>query len=130
MALGTEVAETISAENSVERMLADQMAVAHKIAMRFAADAQEELLRSKNTGFKFPHASVEAARMATIAARLMDTYQRMLLTIDRIRNGGQQTVTVQHVNVTEGGQAVVAGTVQNQGRRKRRGSTDDDQGTR
>ena len=129
VALGTEVAETISAENSVERMLADQMAVAHKIAMRFAADAQEELSRYSNTGFKYPNASVEAARMATIAARLMDTYQRMLLTIDRIRNGGQQTVTVQHVNVTEGGQAVVAGTVQNQGKRKRRGPSDDDQGT-
>ena len=72
VALGTEVAETISAENSVERMLADQMAVAHKIAMRFAADAQEELLHYKNAGFKFPHAGVEAARMATTAARLMD----------------------------------------------------------
>jgi hypothetical protein len=56
------------------------------MAMRFGADAQEELLRYKNAGFKFPHASVEAARMATTAARLMDTYQRMLLTIDRIRD--------------------------------------------
>jgi chromosome partitioning protein len=30
----------------------------------------------------------------------------------------------------DGGQAVVAGTIQNKGRRKRRGRADDDQGTR
>ena len=49
--------------------------------------------------------------MANTAARLMDAYQRGLLTLDRLRNGGRQMVTVQHVNVSAGGQAVVAGTV-------------------
>jgi hypothetical protein len=72
VALGTEVAETIRLKTASNACLRTQMAVAHKIAMRFAADAQEELLRYKNAGFKFPHAGVEAARMATTAARLMD----------------------------------------------------------
>ena len=42
------------------------------------------------------HRSIEAARMANTAARLMDAYQRGLLTLDRMRNGGRQVVTVQH----------------------------------
>ena len=41
------------------------------------------------------------------------TYQQGLLTLQRKRTGGNQHVTVKHihqqVNVTEGGQAVVAG---------------------
>jgi len=41
------------------------------------------------------------------------TYQQGLLTLQRKRTGGSQHVTVKHihqqVNVTEGGQAVVAG---------------------
>jgi hypothetical protein len=50
-------------------MLAHQMAAAHKTAMQFVVDAREELLRYRNTGFKYPQASVEAARMATTAAK-------------------------------------------------------------
>ena len=45
--------------------------------------------------------------------RLSATYQQGLLTLQRKRTGGNQHVTVKHihqqVNVTEGGQAVVAG---------------------
>jgi hypothetical protein len=41
------------------------------------------------------------------------TYQQALLTLQRKRTGGSQQVTVKHihqqVNVTQGGQAVVAG---------------------
>ena len=36
--------------------------------------------------------------MANVAARLMETYQRAALTLLRMRNGGRQVVTVQHVN--------------------------------
>jgi hypothetical protein len=43
----------------------------------------------------------------------LHTYQQGLLTLQRKRTGGNQQVTVKHihqeVNVTEGGQAVVAG---------------------
>ncbi len=34
-----------------------------------------------------------------------------MLTLQKIRSGGQQTVVVQHVNVGDGGQAMVAGQV-------------------
>ena len=55
--------------------------------------------------------SVEAARLANTSARLMKTYQRSILTLARFRNGGRQTVTVKHVHVNQGGQAIVAGEV-------------------
>jgi RecA-family ATPase len=39
-----------------------------------------------------------------------DTNQKALLTIHKVRHGGQQTVTIQHVQVEDGGQAAVNGT--------------------
>ena len=54
-----------------------------------------------------------ARRLAGAISRLSVTYQQGLLTLQRKRTGGNQHVTVKHihqqVNVTEGGQAVVAG---------------------
>ena len=41
----------------------------------------------------------------------MDTFQGGLLTIQKLRSGNNQTVTVQHISIT-GGQTVVAGTMQ------------------
>jgi len=55
--------------------------------------------------------SIEASRLANSAARMMESFNQGLLTLDRLRNGRQQLVTVQHVNVANGGQAIVAGEV-------------------
>ena len=47
-----------------------------------------------------------------IALELRDVdLQHGVLTIAKIRSGGQQTVVVQHVNVGDGGRAMVAGQV-------------------
>jgi hypothetical protein len=58
-------------------------------------------------------ANVRACRLAGAMSRMSATYQQALLTLQRKRTGGNQQVTVKHihqqVNVTEGGQAVVAG---------------------
>jgi hypothetical protein len=56
------------------------------------------------------------------------TYQQGLLTLQRKRTGGNQQVTVKHihqqVNVTQGGQAVVAGDkVTSRARGRRGGAT-------
>jgi hypothetical protein len=109
--MGLDASVTINASNSLEKMLAHELAAAHSLGMRMIAGAGEELAAYANSGHKFPHRSIEAARMANTAARLMDVYQRGMLALDRIRNGGRQVVTVQHVNVAAGGQAVVAGNV-------------------
>ena len=44
-----------------------------------------------------------------------------MLTLQKIRSGGQQTVVVQHVNVGDGGRAMVAGQVKLRGGKGRQG---------
>ena len=59
-----------------------------------------------------PHRTSRRRAWQPRPGRLMETCQRGALTLDRLRNGGRQVVQVQHVTVGDGGQAVVAGTVQ------------------
>ena len=47
--------------------------------------------------------------MANASAKMMDAFQKGTLALHKLRTGGTQTVTVQHVNVSDGGQAVVTG---------------------
>jgi hypothetical protein len=118
--LALDTAETIQARNNLERMLAHQIAAAHRLAMKLTAKASYFAghVTSWDPKCRQQMQSIEAARMAGAAARMMDTFQRGLLTLDRLRNGGRQVVTVQHVNVGDGGQAVVAGEVSTGGRKR------------
>lgn len=106
---GLDAAASIGADNSIERMLSHQLAGAHEAGLRFL----DRALRHDDT--------VEAARLANAAARLIGTFQDGMLALQRIRSGGAQTVVVQHqhVNVGDGGQAVVA-SVAPRGRKGRR----------
>ena len=97
--LGADTADSIKPKDSTEKMLAHQMAAAHKAALGLLAMSAYQ----RNT--------VEQCRLANTAARLMDTYQRAMLTLKRNRSDGRQIVTVQHVQVADGGQAVIAGAV-------------------
>ena len=60
-------------------------------------------------------ANTEAARAFDAAARLMQTFQDGLLTLAKIRSGGKQHVTVNHIHqnvqAQDGSQVVVAGKV-------------------
>jgi hypothetical protein len=76
------------------------MAAAHRAAMKLTA---------MSLNISLP--PVEIARLSNAAARMMQVYQEGLLTLQKIRTGGKQTVVVQHVQVSEGGQAVLAGSV-------------------
>jgi len=98
VAMGIDASDAIGAGNSLEKMLAHQMAVAHEATMR---------LMDQALSFESRQESVEACRLANTAARLMGVYQDGLLTLQRLRTGGSQTVTVQHVNVQSGAQAVI-----------------------
>jgi hypothetical protein len=117
VAMGIDAAESIQASNSLEKMLAHQLAVVHQGALRLLdrALSYEAGGRAMREGD-----SVEACRLANAAARLMSVFQDGLVTLQRVRTGGNQTVTVQHVTVADGGQAVI-GNVQ-AGGPKRRGS--------
>jgi len=103
--IGIDTANTIQAQNSVEKMLAHQMAACHKMAFELMSEVMRGFGGDQNTQ------SVIEARKLNSANRLMQTYQQAMLTLQKVRTGGKQTVVVQHVNVNDGGQAVVAGNV-------------------
>jgi hypothetical protein len=115
--LGVDLAETIKARNSLERMLAHQLAALHGLSMTAAARAHD-LMRQHKT-FGDPASSIEAARNANTAARLMAAFQDGFVALDRVRRGGRQTIKViQQVAVAPGGKAVVAGSIKTGGRKR------------
>jgi hypothetical protein len=70
--LAVDVADTIKARNSLEKMLAHQIAAAHALAMRFAAKS-EQLLANVTSWNSVPRqqvSSIEASRLANSAARI------------------------------------------------------------
>jgi hypothetical protein len=97
-------------------MLVHQLAAAHTAAMRTQAQALDLMNAYNRTGRDYPHLSIEAGRMMNASARMMDTYQHGMLTLTKVRSGGQQTVVVQHVNVGDGRRAMVAGQVKLRGK--------------
>jgi hypothetical protein len=107
-----DAADTIEARDSLERMLAHQLATVHVSAMKTAADLNRRLDYLANVrGEESERVNIQATRLANAVGRLMSTCQQGVLTVQRLRSGGKQTVVVQHVHVNEGGQAVVAGKV-------------------
>jgi hypothetical protein len=112
-----DASETLGAANSLEKMAAHQMAAAHSLAMKLLHDGAEMIRqgqqRSDFQGSTF--FNVEGNRIIGTAIRLMVAYQSGLATLARVRQGGRQVVTVQHVQVNDGGQAVVAGQVTPEG---------------
>lgn len=96
---GIDAAHSIGAQNSVEKMLAHQMAACHHMAMKLAPQVMQH------------RDNVDQTRTVNAVTRLMRTYQEGMLTLMKFRTGGKQTVVVQHVNITDGGQAVIAGKV-------------------
>jgi hypothetical protein len=120
LTLAVDAATTIQATNSLEKMLIHQMAAAHSLALKAHAEALDLLKAYKRTGHAHQQLSIEAGRMMNASARMMDTYQHGMLTLAKIRSGGQQTVVVQHVNVGDGGRAMVAGQVKVRAKTARR----------
>jgi hypothetical protein len=130
LSFALDAAETIQARDSLEKMLVHQMAVLHRGMMRAAIRMNEEISRLNEQLYhldegKREAANVRACRLAGAISRMSATYQQGLLTLQRKRTGGNQQVTVKHihqqVNVTQGGQAVVAGdkvTSRTRGRRE------------
>ena len=94
---------TARATNSIEKMLCHQLAAVHHAGMEMLVRVQQPMLN--NT----PH--VELVRLTNAAARLFDVFQAGCMTLQKLKTGGTQRVVVQYqqqVNVSEGGQAVIA----------------------
>lgn len=104
--LGLDLSDSVQAKNSIEKCLTHQMAACHYMAM-------ELMIKVKNVP---DHQAEQAVPLANAAARLMSCFQQAYLALWKVRSGGKQTVVVQHVHVTDGGQAVVAGSMTPGGR--------------
>ena len=96
-----DAAQSAQAANSLEKMLCHQMAAMHCAAMKLVASSLRDNLPP-----------VEVARLSNAAARMMQVYQDAFLALQKIRSGGKQTLVVQHVQVKEGGQAVITGNLE------------------
>jgi len=96
------VVKDIKPQNQVQAMLAAQMAAVHVAAMQSARDLAE----------------AKCIEQRDIAERTFNKLARTFVTqmdgLKRNRTGGEQTVTVQQVNVGEGGQAIVGNVTQSQ----------------
>jgi hypothetical protein len=96
------VVKNIEPQDHVEVMLAVQMAAVHMASMTFT--------RRLNYVANLPQQ--DSAEKAL--NKLMRTFTAQMEALRKYRTGGEQKVTVQHVHVNEGGQAVV-GTVTHPG---------------
>jgi hypothetical protein len=95
-----DAAQSVQAGNSLEKILCHQMAAAHRAAMKLIESSLNSSLPP-----------VEMARLSNASARMMQIYQEAVLTLQKLRTGGKQTLVVQNVQVSEGGQAMIAGSV-------------------
>jgi hypothetical protein len=108
--MALDAAETIGAANSFEKMLSHLMVASYNSAMKLTVQQNRCIERMND-----PHpptreqANIQATRLAGAISRHNGNLQSGMITMQRIRTGGTQTVLVQHVNVNDGGQAVVAG---------------------
>lgn len=94
-AMGLDASDTIQARNSLEKMLAHQLAATHAVVMEQVG--QVHVREEGQT----------TAKRLTAIARCLTAYQDGLLTLKKLRQTGNQRIVVQYVNVSEGGQAVI-----------------------
>lgn len=96
----------INPQNALEGMLTVQMVGAHNLAIEMMKRAV------------IPEQTVDGVdRNINRATKLLRTFTAQIEALQRLRGKGQQTMTVEHVHVYKGGQAVV-GNVQHAGGRE------------
>ncbi len=86
----------IDPQDSTELMLATQMVTVHNLTMEMSRRAL--LSEQTEDGVNF-----NINRLT----KLMRTYMAQMEALNKYRNKGKQQITVQHVNVNDGGQAVI-----------------------
>jgi len=122
--LGLDLAHTIEAENSLEKMLVHQLAANHRAMMKLSTQLNRcvENMDQPSRPEAQERANIQGTRLAGAIARMQGAFQSGVLALQKMRTGGQQVVKVvhQHVTLSEGAQAVVAGEVNAGIRRGRR----------
>lgn len=92
-ALALDAGDSIQAGNSLEKMLSHQLAALHKTALDYMGKANLQ------------QDAKHACSMMNLSIRAMETYQRGVLTVKRLRSNGEQKIVIQHVDVKDGGMA-------------------------
>jgi hypothetical protein len=117
VALGVDAAASAKADNSLEKMLAHQIAALHALTMKTATRALEfeRRLETSSGGGKQAD-TVEFSRLVQAASRASSAFQDGLITMQRLRNGNSQTMTIRHISIEAGAQAII-GDVKPGGRR-------------
>jgi len=87
--------DELEPRDAFESMLVSQMVATYNAAM-------ELIGRGRRTDW-----ADNLERNINLSNRLMVTYTKQMQTLHKHRQGGKQTVTVKHVNVESGGQAIV-----------------------
>lgn len=93
MALQAEI--DMKAENSVEKMLCHLMAMSYKGSLEVMGKA-----------FLEDDVVIQSQRLKA-SSKLMDSFSKAMLIMHRVKTGGNQNIVVQHVTVSDGGQAVI-----------------------
>jgi hypothetical protein len=88
--------EAAAPKDELEGALAVQMACTHTAAM--------SVLAKMDSGFETER---RVAAFGSTAARLMRAYAMQMEVLRRLRTGGYQFLRVEHVHVSDGGQAVI-----------------------
>ncbi len=86
----------IKPQDEIEGMLAAQMIATHGVAMHFLQMAMLHNQSSMAVDIALKHAT-----------KLLSLFAKQIETLNRNRGKGQQKVTVEHVQVQSGGQAIV-----------------------
>jgi hypothetical protein len=89
----------IKPKDQLEAMLAAQMAAIHVAMMRLTQR------------FTDVETTVQQDSARRTLNKLAGTFTTQMETLRRYRSGGEQNVTVQHVSVSEGGQAAIVGNL-------------------
>ena len=88
--------QSIDPKDGIECLLATQMVATHNMSLEMAKRTMVEAQT-----FEGVNANINRA------TKLMRTFTAQVETLKKYRTGGNQTIQVQHVNVNEGGQAIV-----------------------
>jgi hypothetical protein len=99
----------IAPTNELESMLAVQMVSAHNGAVECLRRAMlpDQTLDGRDVNLKH-------------AAKLMSLYTQQVAALDKHRGGGRQKITVEHVTVEAGGQAIVGNVNHGSGSKRKR----------
>ncbi|MCZ6804231.1 MAG: hypothetical protein O7D86_09940 [Proteobacteria bacterium] len=88
--------QALEPQDDLEQLLTAQMVATHNMAMEFSK-------RAMLTGQPPDGINANVNRVT----KLMRTFTAQVEALKKYRTGGKQTIQVQHVNVNEGGQAIV-----------------------